>query len=110
MLDLARDHQAVAIENESRALGAALQGILDDAQQDRLAHRDGARAASFPHLELFHVEQLAQDRGLVLGALWPAPRIAGLSRFDLPVLGWLAVADTVFAARTVSLLRRGACF
>src|SRR5258706_10640914 len=84
----------MAVEEERRAFGVALQAIFDDGTEYAFMDGDPSRFAAFVEAYLL-LKQFTQDGFLALGALGPAFRIAAFPRLELVGGRGLSVSDVV---------------
>src|SRR5258707_2388409 len=93
----------MAVEEERRAFGVALQAIFDDATEYAFMDGDPSRFAALVEADLL-LKQVTQDGFLALGALGSAFRIAAFPRLELMGARGLSVSDVVpllVSARTL---------
>ena len=84
----------MAVEQERRAFGVALQAIFDDAAENAFMDGDPSRSAAFVEADLL-LKQFTQDGFLALSALGPAFRIPAFPRFELMGARRFSVTDVV---------------
>src|SRR5260370_17279215 len=96
----------MAVEQERRAFGVALQTIFDDATEYALMDGDPSRSAAFVEADLL-LKQFTQDGFLALGALGPAFRIPAFPRLELMGASRFSVSSIAipYSAPPPSLLR-----
>src|SRR5260221_13625691 len=82
----------MAIEQERRAFGVALQAIFDDATEYALMDGDPSRSAGLVEADLL-LKQFTQDGFLALCALGPAFRIPAFPRLELMGAWRFSVSD-----------------
>src|SRR5258706_5117373 len=88
----------MAIEQERRAFGVALQAIFDDATEYALMDGNPSRSAAFVEADLL-LKQFTYDGFLALGAFGSALRIAAFPRLELMISRGLSVSDIIIVWR-----------